>query len=292
VLTIGWAAVYFALDMPPAPAPGGYRFDLAEVRALASRDGVLPVRINSLVVGEGAFPSKAAMAGASLFTKTPIVITSFQVVYDDRTVIVDTAHDASMRDWPAGEVVHMGRFRTMQAAMQRSALILVTHEHGDHIGGISRSPHLDEISAKTMLTQEQLTGPSLPQAHFPPGSLRRFTPLEYGYYYSPSPGLVLIKAPGHTPGSQMIYARLRSGREYLFIGDIAWTRANIATLVSRPWFVSRVIIKEDAAAVAAQLRVLHQLAENRAQPISLVIAHDPASLRDQVRAGLIGDGFE
>ena len=29
-------------------------------------------------------------------------------------------------------------------------------------------------------------------------------PLDYVRYFAPAPGIVLIKSPGHTPGSQMI----------------------------------------------------------------------------------------
>jgi glyoxylase-like metal-dependent hydrolase (beta-lactamase superfamily II) len=33
-----------------------------------------------------------------------------------------------------------------------------------------------------------------------------------------APGVVLIKAAGHTPGSQMVHVRLASGKEVMLVG--------------------------------------------------------------------------
>jgi glyoxylase-like metal-dependent hydrolase (beta-lactamase superfamily II) len=40
---------------------------------------------------------------------------------------------------------------------------------------------------------------------WPEGSRESFKPLDYTGYSAVAPGVVLIKAPGHTPGSQIIY---------------------------------------------------------------------------------------
>jgi glyoxylase-like metal-dependent hydrolase (beta-lactamase superfamily II) len=37
-----------------------------------------------------------------------------------------------------------------------------------------------------------------------------------------APGVVLKKAQGHTPGSQMVFVALASGSELLFVGDVVW----------------------------------------------------------------------
>ena len=36
-----------------------------------------------------------------------------------------------------------------------------------------------------------------------------------------APGVVVIPAPSHTLGSQMVFVKLADGREFLFAGDIA-----------------------------------------------------------------------
>ena len=64
------------------------------------------------------------------------------------------------------------------------------------------------------------------------------TPLEYDHYYAAAPGIVLVKAPGHTPGSQLVFVKLASGKELLFIGDVAWHMDQIRQLWYRPRLVT------------------------------------------------------
>jgi hypothetical protein len=49
--------------------------------------------------------------------------------------------------------------------------------------------------------------------------------------------MVLIKAAGHTPGSQMVYVVLDSRREYLLIGDAAWHMDGVRQVTGKaaPW---------------------------------------------------------
>jgi glyoxylase-like metal-dependent hydrolase (beta-lactamase superfamily II) len=49
-----------------------------------------------------------------------------------------------------------------------------------------------------------------------------------------APGLVLIKAPGHTPGELMVYAKLQNGKEYIFTGDVTWTYKGVEENKSKP----------------------------------------------------------
>ncbi len=49
-------------------------------------------------------------------------------------------------------------------------------------------------------------------------------------YYPVAPGVVLIRAPGHSTDSQMVYVRLQSGREILHSVDAAWNLDNMLQL--------------------------------------------------------------
>ncbi len=95
-------------------------------------------------------------------------------------------------------------------------------------------------------------------AVLPLAPLADYTPLHYDALYALAPGVVLIKSPGHSPGSQMVYVRLADGRELLFIGDISTRLRNIELERERPWFMT-VVIGEDRKAVLAELKTLHQL---------------------------------
>src|SRR3546814_4681759 len=108
----------------------------------------------------------------------------------------------------------------MENALGKAKLILVTHEHVDHIGGLTEYPDVAKILPSTRLTQEQVYHPerSAPAA-FAAGALDGYKPLVYDKYVAVAPGIVLIKSPGHSPGSQMVYVKKVDGTEVLFIGD-------------------------------------------------------------------------
>jgi glyoxylase-like metal-dependent hydrolase (beta-lactamase superfamily II) len=99
---------------------------------------------------------------------------------------------------------------------------------------------------------------------------------------------VLIKAPGHTPGHQMVYVRLDSGREYLFIGDIAWTLANVTQFKLRPEVTMR-RINEYAPALIHQLRWIKDVMEH--QKLIVIPSHDDRLLQDLAAQQLIGESL-
>jgi len=101
---------------------------------------------------------------------------------------------------------------------------------------------------------------------------------------------VLVKAPGHTPGSQMVYVRLASGKELLFIGDVAWHMDQIRQLWYRPRLVTDFFIHENRDQVLAEFRTLHDMAER--EPIQLVVSHDVDQRKELAASGVLGEHFE
>ena len=87
-----------------------------------------------------------------------------------------------------------------------------------------RTDAREEIAAKTLLTRAQVqtltTYPQMPEIRLTPEMARSYIVIDYESYLPVAPEIVLIKAPGHTPGHQMVYVRLASKRDYLFIGDV------------------------------------------------------------------------
>ena len=121
-------------------------------------------------------------------------------------------------------------------AIKAASQIVITHEHPDHIAGLTDYPgDIRELHSSLRLTVEQVTDPVASGGlAFPRGALDGYTPISYQDVMPIAPGVALIKAPGHTRGSQMIYVRLESGAEYLFIGDIAWNFASGAASRAGP----------------------------------------------------------
>ena len=284
---------YAALWQSPTPRPGGYAIDLPEIRAFAA-DSVGPVEIRAIEVARTPVPRGGMIAGESLFAKQPIVVLSYQLVYvDGSTVMVDTAHDLSLHQRnfdPNGFGFNQQAFDQMQQAMLAAKLILVTHEHLDHLGGVAQSPFLAEIAPKVLLTQAQATGPTLSHVGFKPGDLERLNRVDLRAPMLPAPGVVLIPAPGHSTGSQLIYVRRADGHEFLFVGDIAWDADAIRRATGRPYVVSHYMLREDRQAVADQLLALQPLlAEGE---VTLIVAHDEAQYRDLLKQGLVVDGLK
>jgi len=96
-----------------------------------------------------------------------------------------------------------------------------------------------------------------------------------------APGLVLIKAPGHSPDMQMAFIRLGSGQEILHSVDAAWNLANVQGVKGKaaPW------VKEDGAAVMSQLRWLKQVTHSEPD-LALIITHDGELFDDSAGAAL------
>jgi glyoxylase-like metal-dependent hydrolase (beta-lactamase superfamily II) len=118
-----------------------------------------------------------------------------------------------------------------------------------------------------------------------------YAPISYQQYLAAAPGIVLIKAPGHTPGSQMIYVRTANGAEFLFLGDVAWLFRNIELQRERARLITTFMIKEeDRHAVFGELAALKRL--HAAQPgIHIVPGHDGAAIDELVAAGWLKSGF-
>ncbi|WP_028008035.1 MBL fold metallo-hydrolase [Solimonas flava] len=275
------------------PDAAHYDFDLAEVRRLAdSLPGDKPAAVQVEKVAAFSFPEAMVMAGGA-WRGLEIPVYAYRLVYADRTVMVDSALDRSLAK-PAFMVPFFddAAYARVEKALEQAALIVVTHEHMDHLGGLARHPQLAALLPATRLTAAQLAEPKYAKAAgLPDGALAGYAPLRYERYAALAPGVVLVAAPGHTPGSQMVYVRRADGRELLFIGDVAWQMRNIEAQRERPRWVTGGLIDEDRVAVAGELKALDAL--RRAAPeLHLVPGHDGEAVAALVAAGLLQPGFQ
>jgi len=179
----------------------------------------------------------------------------------------------------------------LQHAMRKAEAIILTHEHFDHAAGIAHSPFFNEISARVLLTPEQAAGPELRKAGFTPEMIAKCGRLDYSGARAVFPGIVLLKTPGHLKGHQVVYVKLRNGNEFLIAGDIAWNMDNITLLRSRPLLVS-LILGEDRAASAGQIRWLHDEWCGAHPEVHIIVSHDRAQQDGYEKSGVIGERFE
>jgi glyoxylase-like metal-dependent hydrolase (beta-lactamase superfamily II) len=177
----------------------------------------------------------------------------------------------------------------LQQALKAARLIVITHEHGDHIAGVIRTESREEIAPKTLLIRAQVqtltTYPQMPEIRLTPEMARSYIVIDYESYLPVAPGIVLIKAPGHTPGHQMVYVRTASEREYLFIGDVGWTLDNVKQLKLRPEATMR-RIGESASALMFELGWVKEIMDR--EGLVVIPSHDDILLKDLSARGLIG----
>jgi len=264
--------------------------DLAAIRGLAEvLPGPLPLSINGIRVAASIRPRKFVIHGGD---DTPVTMprTAFQLIYPDCTVMIDAGmdkatHDSFSTDKP--ELFYPESYAKLERALNAARLIIFTHYHADHVAGVVTAKNFDALARKTVASAQTLdlmvTTPHRPHLAITGEQAARFIAIDYPDAYPVAPGVVLIKASGHSPDHQMVYARLQSGREILHSVDAAWIYDNILQLQPKaaPW------VKEDVPAIMAQLAWLKHLHETEPN-LTILVTHDDARFDALVGDGKIG----
>ena len=255
--------------------------------------GPRPLRINFVKFAESRRTKNFSVEGAPATTSIQ-ARTAFQVVYPDGHVMVDAGMDLTIHSF-FGRGVEEPYFpeavTQVEQAVREARLVVVTHEHGDHVGGVIHSPVAADLAPKTILTRAQvqtlMTTPQMPEIRIAPEMAERFIVIDYDRDFPLAPGIALIKAAGHTAGSQMVFVTLESGREYLLIGDITWHMDGVRLIKGKdaPW------VTEDTRAVMDQLRWLNEL--SRSEPDLVIVAsHDEEQHVELTQEGLLSNQLE
>ena len=292
---LAFGAARYLLGRSPVPDKSDYALDLGELRRLAtSIPGDLPERVNHQQVGVGSLPKGAVFAGASLREQHPMSHGAYQVVYPDKTfAMIDSAFSGDMmHKMNPNAAFDDAAFAVLLHGLAAAKTIVVTHEHADHIGGIALYNNPRDLIGRLVLTKEQLGNAAMMSLANVPESLQKaLTPLEYEKYYALAPGMVLVKAPGHTPGSQLVYVKLASGKELLFIGDVAWHMDQLRELWYRPRLVTDYFIHENREQVLNEFRTLHDLGTSE-PGVQIVVSHDLDQRGQLIKSGVLGDHFQ
>jgi glyoxylase-like metal-dependent hydrolase (beta-lactamase superfamily II) len=265
--------------------------DLGEIRRLARLlPGSLPVAVNGIRVAASIRPNKFVIEGGDDSVIT-MPRTAFQVVYPDCTVMIDSGLDQETHDSfstpDKREPYFPDQFAKLQSALNAARMIVLTHFHADHVAGVTRAANYDELAAKTFVSvataQCLLNTPHRPHLAMTAEQVNQLNIFDYGQYYPVAPGIVLIKAAGHSADHQMVYIALASGREILHSVDVGWVLENIRQIKGKaaPW------VKEDVPAVIGQLRWLNNLLRNE-KNVTLLVTHDDTLFTKLTESGEVG----
>jgi glyoxylase-like metal-dependent hydrolase (beta-lactamase superfamily II) len=270
------------------PAAQMFDVDLSAVRSLAAVvPGPMPLALNAVNFAASIRPRKFVIEGGD---ETPVRMprTAYQLVYPDGNVMIDSGMDqATHESFGQGEPYDPDAFAKLKRALDVARMIVLTHYHADHAGGVLTAENSDVLARKTIASADTLSlmmnNPHRPHLKLAEKRAEQFICISYGRYYPVAPGMVLIKAPGHSPDMQMVYIRLQSGREYLHSIDAAWNMDNIRHVKGKaaPW------VKEDVPAVMAQLRFLNLLLKDEPQ-LHILVTHDGELLDRMIADGAVG----
>jgi N-acyl homoserine lactone hydrolase len=170
--------------------------------------------------------------------------------------------------------------------------ILLTHAHWDHVSGVPDFPGVPVLV--TASERRFLNNDGFATATARRIDLRRLQ--EYGFDGARYLGfdqshdlygdgsIVIVPAPGHTPGSVVIFVTLPNGARYAFVGDLVWEMEGLLQREERPWLEAQ-MLGEDPVAVQQSMLRLSAIAR-RYPDITIV----PRTTHEDLKVSQIGRG--
>ncbi|HEY0212816.1 MAG TPA: MBL fold metallo-hydrolase [Paenirhodobacter sp.] len=173
-------------------------------------------------------------------------------------VLVETGAETVLFDTGLGPEGIRSALKAAGKSVDDVTLVVITHMHGDHIGGLMAGgtptfPKARYVTGQIEYDHWAASGNEAFEAKVKPLT---FTFVEDGG--SPTPGITAVFAPGHTPG-HMAYRLDSEGQAMMLIAD---TANHYVWSVGQPdWDVRFDMDKPTAA--ATRKRILGQIAEEK-----------------------------
>jgi N-acyl homoserine lactone hydrolase len=159
-------------------------------------------------------------------------------------------------------------------------MVVISHSHWDHVSGLEDFPQAEVWAAKA--EQDYVTtlpGDELIQYlnrlikwrafEFSDGAYENF---DRSFDLFKDGSIVFVPLPGHTPGSLGMFVNLRSGKRFLFTGDLTWAIEGVEIPTERPW-IARKLVDSDEEGVRRSVVKVHKLMQ-RYPELTVVPAHD------------------
>lgn len=281
------AYVYWMFYDNRLPESGEFVLDIDAIRAKATGiEGPLATHIEVETLSH-TFAPKIAMAAGTDWSQVDLVRNSFRVNFPNKSIIIETGQSRANAMRFGAESYDDEAWDRLIDAMAEAETILITHGHPDHAGGLLELAAEDRIQSAAYLNAAQIEA-----MKFGGLAATAFEPaFDSSEPFAVASGIVIIPAPGHSPGSQIIYVQLQDGREYLFVGDTASLADNIRLLRPRSRYVMTNIGSDDRPAVFLQSAAIQAVLKSEPE-ISLVPGHDAIETESLISRGVLVRGFD
>ena len=158
--------------------------------------------------------------------------------------------------------------------------VVLTHAHWDHVSGLDDLPDVpvwlnqtewDFVTSghRSTALARQLIQTDRHMYAFDSGPYLGFAS-SHDVFGDGS--VVLVWAPGHTPGSIIVFINLPGDMRYALLGDLVWQIEGLTLPAEKPWFVRRTA-DQDATSVKAVIGHMRHV-QQRIPSMHMVPAHD------------------
>jgi N-acyl homoserine lactone hydrolase len=159
-------------------------------------------------------------------------------------------------------------------------MIIISHLHWDHVSGLEDFPQAETwlASEEERYIEEQPEGELIRQLRgkltlhsvaFSDGAYENF---DRSLDVFRDGSVVLVPLPGHTPGSLGMFVNLRSGKRFLFTGDLTWSIEGQQIPAERPWLLRKLADFDEEGVKRSIVKVYELMKEYPG--LVVVPAHD------------------
>ena len=162
----------------------------------------------------------------------------------------------------------------------RLRAVVLTHAHWDHAAALSdfaRTPVWVTVAERKFIQEggvPTVVARSARDVHYETYEFREAPYLAFARSYDVygDGSVVIVPAPGHTPGSVIIFVALPSGTRYALVGDLVWQLEGLTQRRQRP-LLARTMIDDDAEATRAVIQQMSAIVQ-RFPDLKVIPAHD------------------